>query len=127
MTFIDAFKQVQRAVFETNTKKGFHSIDDDISELEAAPSVLQAIREARTAQRIALIHSELSEALEAVRKNNQSDAHIPEFTGLEAELADAVIRIMNLATFEGARLAEAILAKAAYNETRPYRHGGKKF
>ena len=69
----------------------------------------------------------MSEGLEAVRKHKTADDHIPEFTGLEAELADAIIRIMNLATRENARLAEAVLAKAKYNETRPFKHGGKAF
>jgi len=46
---------------------------------------------------IALMHSELSEALEAIRKGNPPDDKIPEFTGVEAELADVIIRIMDFA------------------------------
>lgn len=76
---------------------------------------------------IALMHSELSEALEALRHGNPPDNHIPEFSGVEAELADVVIRIMDVASAKGWRVAEAIIAKSNYNKTRPYKHGGKSF
>lgn len=76
---------------------------------------------------IALMHSELSEALEALRHGNQPDDHIPEFTGVEAEMADVIIRIMDFGLARGHRIAEALEAKIAYNKTRPYKHGGKAF
>lgn len=77
---------------------------------------------------IALMHSELSEALEALRKNPlQKDEHCPAFTNLEVELADCVIRIMDYAGMRNLDVAGAILAKAEYNRTRPVKHGGKKF
>jgi NTP pyrophosphatase (non-canonical NTP hydrolase) len=77
--------------------------------------------------KLALVTGEISEALEGIRKGNKPDSHIPEFTSEEAELADAVIRIMNYATDCGARLAEAIVAKNEYNRNRPFKHGGKAF
>jgi hypothetical protein len=83
---------------------------------------------------IALIHSEVSEALEEFREHG----HEPD-TGLGgkplgtmSELADVVIRVMDTAENlhrNGAvtqTLAEAITQKLAYNRTRPYRHGGKR-
>ena len=76
---------------------------------------------------IALMHSELSEALEAIRNGNPPDDKIPEFTGVEAELADVIIRIMDMAAAKGYRVGEAVVAKINYNKTRPYKHGGKKF
>lgn len=75
---------------------------------------------------IALIHSELSECLEAIRHDNPPDAHCPGFSSAEVELADAVIRIMDMAAGRGWRLGEAIVAKMRYNATRPPKHG-KKF
>jgi NTP pyrophosphatase (non-canonical NTP hydrolase) len=76
---------------------------------------------------LALIHSEISEALEAVRKNvNAPDKHCPEYTGLAIELADAIIRIYDFAAGFGLPVNEALVAKMAFNVTRPHKHG-KKF
>ena len=75
------------------------------------------------AEVIALIHSELSEALEYARHGDGPSDHIPEYTGVEEELADAVIRIMDYAAHQGLRVAEALEAKSTYNDGRPYKHG----
>ena len=53
--------------------------------------------EVNDGERMALIHAEISEALEALREGNPSSNKIMEFTNLEEELADAVIRIMDYA------------------------------
>jgi len=78
-------------------------------------------------EKIALCHSELSEALESLRHGDPADDKIPEFTGSEAEFADTIIRICNFAAMRGQRLGAAIVAKLKYNRTRSFRHGGKKF
>jgi len=82
---------------------------------------------------IALIHSELSEALEGARKQRMDD-HLPERPSLEVELADAAIRIFDMAGGMNLDLAGAIADKLAYNATRAdHRHadraaaGGKTF
>jgi NTP pyrophosphatase (non-canonical NTP hydrolase) len=66
---------------------------------------------------IALMHSELSEALEAYRKGDEG--HVVE------ELADVLIRVFDLCGARGYDLEKAVLHKMAFNKTRPYRHGGK--
>tara|TARA_R110000782_G_scaffold116486_1_gene206536 strand:+ start:879 stop:1214 length:336 start_codon:yes stop_codon:yes gene_type:complete len=74
-------------------------------------------------EKIALIHSEISEALEALRQNNPSSNKIIEFSSLEEELADAMIRIMDFAFASNLDLAGAILAKIEYNKGREFLHG----
>lgn len=66
---------------------------------------------------IALVHSELSEALEGHRKD-LADDHLPEFRSVEVELADAMIRIFDIAGGLDLRLGEAFEAKMNYNKNR---------
>ena len=75
------------------------------------------------AEAIALMHSELSEWLEAVRHGNGPSEHIPEFTATEEEAADLLIRLLDQCAYRGMRIAEAVAAKMCFNEGRPYRHG----
>lgn len=78
-------------------------------------------------EKVALTHGELSEALEYYRKGNGPSDHIPEFTGVEEEFADAIIRLMNIAHRLKLRIPEAMIAKQEFNAARPFKHGGKKF
>jgi len=80
--------------------------------------------ERSNAELIALMHSELSEALEADRKDLMDDK-LPNRKGFEVELADAVIRIFDTAGARGLDLGGAILEKLEYNKSREYKHGKK--
>lgn len=66
---------------------------------------------------LCLIHSEISEAMEGHRKGLMDDK-LPHRPMLEVELADAVIRIFDLAGGYGIDVAGAIAEKLAYNATR---------
>jgi NTP pyrophosphatase (non-canonical NTP hydrolase) len=79
--------------------------------------------ERNDAEAIALMHSELSEALEALRHGNPPSEHIPAFSAVEEEMADVVIRVMDFCAGRGLRLGEAIIAKHEFNFTRPHKHG----
>lgn len=77
--------------------------------------------------KLALIHSEVSEALEELRSGRWLASRIedgkPE--GFVVELADVVIRCADLCGRLNLDLAGAIEQKHTYNLSRPYRHGGK--
>jgi len=77
---------------------------------------------------IALMHSELSEALEAIRHDgyNTPSEHTPECSQVAEEMADVVIRVMDFCEARNISLGEAIVLKSAFNADRPYKHG-KKF
>lgn len=72
---------------------------------------------------IALIHSELSEALEALRNDNPPDVNIPGYGNVEVELADAIIRIMDMAAEKDWNVAGAIIEKIKFNKKRGNKHG----
>ena len=69
----------------------------------------------RIAAKAMLVVGELSEAIEAVREQN--------FAEFEVEMADALIRLLDLAAATGCSLSTAVRDKMAVNETRPARHG----
>lgn len=73
--------------------------------------------DAKFPERIALTHSELSEALEGHRKGKMDD-HLPHRPSAEVELADAVIRAFDLAAAMGYDLPGAFVEKISYNMQR---------
>ena len=77
---------------------------------------------ANIGEKISLIHAELSEALEAARYGDPISEHIPEFSGVEEELADVVLRTLDLCAENGYDLVGAMLAKHDCNKTRPRKH-----
>ena len=107
--FKDSFQHLSEIVHETAKSKGWWDLDRNNGEA------------------LALIHSEVSEALEALRMGNPPDDKIPSFSGAEAELADVIIRIMDLSAARNWDIAGAILAKIEMNKGREKMHGGKAF
>jgi len=69
-------------------------------------------------QKLCLIHSEISEVMEAHRKDSMDDK-LPHRHGIEVELADAAIRIFDLAGALDLDLGGAIAEKMEFNANRP--------
>lgn len=107
-------------------------IDDEDHKSEVLNSINTSINLIIT-QKLALIHSEISEALEGLRKDLKDD-HLPQYDMFVVELADALIRILDLAGAFDIPIGSIVMKKLEYNtkrvdHTREHRSGtnGKKF
>lgn len=90
-----------KEAYETAVSKGWHD------------------EERETGTMLALIHSEVSEALEADRKGDSEN--------FAEELADVCIRVFDLCGLMDIDLEQAILTKMAKNKNRAHKHGGKAY
>lgn len=111
----DEVRDMQKYIYQTAVQHGWWEGEPNIPE------------------KLALIHSEVSEALEEYRKGIPLDRVYYEPTGdgpkkpegFGVELADAIIRILDLAGYLQIDMAELIALKHNYNLTRSYKHGNK--
>lgn len=112
-----AIETLQRKIHQGNVDAGWWTDLDTLQSLAEECRIRTRFGKALVAEKLVLIHSEVSEAMEAARKNLKDDK-LPHRSGVEVELADAVIRILDLAGALKLDLAGAIQEKLAYNQSR---------
>jgi NTP pyrophosphatase (non-canonical NTP hydrolase) len=131
--------ELQKMLWENTKTKGWHT-----AQLVDVPMgrLLSPDARRRVNEQVALIMTELAEIIEWTRTSDQvghfyegkypnpndSSAalnQLPKPVGIPSEIADVLIRTLNLASDLGIDALTAVEEKAAYNTTRPQRHGGK--
>jgi hypothetical protein len=123
--------RLARSIREENATKGFHRpvLDSD--------DVLMTVR------RLMLVVTECSEAVEELRKGRKpNEVYYSDYTfvdnngmtqtlnkpeGFGIEVADAIIRLFDVAGATGLNIGDLVLQKIQFNRLRPYMHGGKLF
>jgi len=100
---------LQSQAWSTAEAKGFHEGLQHLPPREAA------------LVRLALIHTEVSEATQEVKRHGLANELIRK--KIACELADVLIRCADLAETIGVDLEEAVLTVLEYNTKRPYRYG----
>lgn len=109
-----------KAIFAANAAKGFWDVPREA--MVAGGGTPAWFTLMKKAEKIALMHSELSEMLEGIRKPGKSDK-IPDFSQEEEELADVFIKLMDYTGGFNIRLGAAVAAKLEFNAKREHKHG----
>lgn len=100
-------KELGTEIIEINTANGWNVLTpEQWEDTYKIPGIL------------ALIHSEVSEALEGFRAGDKEN--------FEEELADVLIRVLDCASGLGLDLDKAVADKLSKNRKRAFRHGGKR-
>ena len=115
---VQSVSELQEEIHNDNGLAGWWTDLDSGNNLAEEVHKSTRLGKALVAEKLCLIHSEVSEAMEGSRKNLMDDK-LPHRKMLEVELADAVIRILDLCGALNLDLDGAIAEKRKYNKTRP--------
>lgn len=112
LSVFSALREMAQVVYDNACKKGFHDGDVVVGD------------------HCSNLHGEVSELWEAYRLDRlrkPCDKNTPEpLTCAEEELADILIRVLDISCDLGIDIARAVRVKHMYNTNRPYKHGNKK-
>ena len=113
---LKAFEDLIKEAWDNSEEHGFHKSYDELQ--EALSGDLQAdMRRTSVLAKLGLIASEVGEAVSAVQHDDKTE--------LAFELADVIIRILDLCGSEYINLGPVLLKKMQTNRKRPYMHGKK--
>ena len=117
--------QLIKEAHDNAVNKGFHLDDDEMrNKFKFRSTDYEHFCRLAMIKDLALIVTEISEAIEAIRENRFTDYHKINFKEtFEEEIADAVIRIADLCGQYNIDLEYFIKEKMEYNKTRPNMHG----
>lgn len=122
INLMKAIKDASFHIHQHNVKVGFYT---DLKTMERLDRNIPEM--------LCLIHSEVSEAMEGYRKNLPDDK-LPDRPMIEVELADAIIRILDLGEYMGLDVGGAVADKFIFNLEREdhklenrAKENGKKF
>lgn len=110
-----ALNAMAKAIHQNNSDAGWWSPED----IDALNIGKKMSKQGVTivAMKLALVHSEVSEALEGIRKG-LNDEHLPNRKMFEVEIADVFIRLFDIAGACKIDLGGAFIEKLAYNQKR---------
>lgn len=112
---VEGMDQLATRIHQTAREHGFWDHEDVYA--DGHPDSTAMPNPSLVPEKLALIHSEVSEVLEAYRLFGKVNAHV------EEELADVIIRVLDLAAALGLSMDIAVRNKMRANADRPHKHG----
>lgn len=106
-------QQLQIECHDIAEQQGFHSLD---------PKSKQGFM-----MLMALVHTEVSEAVQYVKKNVVAAPTDSDLDSIGEEFADTVIRLLDIAQMLGINMQSSIETKMEFNKARGYRYNWKSF